>query len=50
MKIAIGSASKNAKTVIEKLGLAEHVDEIADGNSVQQPQQFQIQNLKTSWS
>ncbi len=37
MKIAIGSASKNAKTVIEKLGIAEHVDEIADGYSVDRP-------------
>ena len=37
MKIAIGSASKNAKTVIEKLGLAEHVDAIADGYSVEKP-------------
>jgi len=45
MKIAIGSASKNAKTVIEKLGLAEHMDalvkplgtRIADGYSVDRP-------------
>ena len=37
MKIAIGSASKNAKTVIEKLGLADHVDAIADGYSVDRP-------------
>ncbi len=37
MKIAIGSASKNAKTVIEKLGLAKHVDAIADGYSVDRP-------------
>ena len=37
MKIAIGSASKNAKTVIEKLGLAKHVDAIADGYSVDKP-------------
>jgi kojibiose phosphorylase len=37
MKIAIGSASKNAKTVIEKLELAEHVDAIADGYSVDRP-------------
>lgn len=37
MKIAIGSASKNAKTVIEKLGIAEHVDAIADGYSVDRP-------------
>ncbi len=37
MKIAIGSASKNAKTVIEKLGLACHVDVIVDGYSVDHP-------------
>ncbi|MBW4613232.1 MAG: beta-phosphoglucomutase [Desmonostoc vinosum HA7617-LM4] len=37
IKIAIGSASKNARTVIEKLGIADKVDAIADGYSVQQP-------------
>jgi kojibiose phosphorylase len=37
IKIAIGSASKNAHTVIEKLGIADKVDAIADGYSVQQP-------------
>ena len=37
MKIAIGSASKNAKTVIEKLGLGKYVDTIADGYSVDRP-------------
>lgn len=37
MKIAIGSASKNAKTVIEKLGIAKYVDAIADGYSVDHP-------------
>jgi beta-phosphoglucomutase len=37
LKIAIGSASKNARSVIEKLGLVDYVDAIADGNSVQQP-------------
>ena len=37
LKIAIGSASKNARSVIEKLGLAHAIDEIADGNSVQRP-------------
>jgi len=37
LKIAIGSASKNARTVIEKLGLADHVDAIADGDSVSPP-------------
>ncbi len=37
MKIAIGSASKNAKTAIKKLGLADYVDAIADGYSVTRP-------------
>ena len=37
IKIAIGSASKNAKTVIEKLGIADRVDAIADGYSVEHP-------------
>ena len=37
MKIAIGSASKNAKTVLEKLGLVDRVDAIADGYSVNRP-------------
>jgi kojibiose phosphorylase len=37
LKIAIGSASKNARSVIEKLHLNDYVDAIADGNSVQQP-------------
>jgi beta-phosphoglucomutase len=35
IKIAIGSASKNAKTVIEHLGIADKIDAIADGYSVQ---------------
>jgi kojibiose phosphorylase len=34
IKIAIGSGSKNARTVIEKLGIADKLDAIADGNSV----------------
>ncbi len=34
IKIAIGSASKNARTVIEKLGIGNLVDTIADGDSV----------------
>src|SRR4051812_19862940 len=34
MKIAIGSASKNARQVVERLGIGSLVDEIADGNSV----------------
>jgi beta-phosphoglucomutase len=37
IKVAIGSASKNARTVIEKLGIANLVDAIADGNSVELP-------------
>lgn len=35
IKIAIGSGSKNARTVIEKLGLRTWVDAIADGHSVE---------------
>ncbi len=34
IKIAIGSGSKNARTVIDKLGIADLIDAIADGNSV----------------
>lgn len=34
IKIAIGSASKNARKVIEKLGILDLVEAIADGNSV----------------
>lgn len=37
IKIAIGSASKNAHAVVEKLGIAALVDAIADGYSVQHP-------------
>jgi kojibiose phosphorylase len=37
IKIAIASASKNAHTVMEKLGIREKVDAIADGYSVQHP-------------
>ncbi|MBW4509097.1 MAG: beta-phosphoglucomutase [Scytonematopsis contorta HA4267-MV1] len=37
IKIALGSASKNARPVIEKLGIADKIDVIADGFSVQQP-------------
>ena len=37
IKIAIGSASKNAKTVIEKLGIADRIDVITDGDSVERP-------------
>ncbi|MEH1859197.1 MAG: beta-phosphoglucomutase [Nostoc sp.] len=37
IKIGIGSASKNARTVLERLGIADKVDAIADGYSVQEP-------------
>jgi kojibiose phosphorylase len=37
IKTALGSASKNARTVIEKLGIANRIDVIADGYSVQNP-------------
>jgi kojibiose phosphorylase len=37
IKIALGSASKNARTVIEKLGISDRFDVIADGYSVTQP-------------
>ncbi|NJM72760.1 MAG: beta-phosphoglucomutase [Scytonema sp. RU_4_4] len=37
IKIALGSASKNARTVIEKLGIADRIDVVADGYSVEQP-------------
>lgn len=36
IKIALGSASKNARPIIEQLGIAERMDAIADGHSVQQ--------------
>jgi kojibiose phosphorylase len=34
IKTCVGSASKNAKTVIEKLGIADLLDAVADGSSV----------------
>ncbi|MBH8556030.1 beta-phosphoglucomutase [Nostocaceae cyanobacterium CENA357] len=37
IKIAIGSASKNARMVVEGLGIADKVDAIADGYSVERP-------------
>jgi kojibiose phosphorylase len=37
IKTAIGSASKNARPVVEKLGIADRVDAIADGYSVERP-------------
>jgi kojibiose phosphorylase len=36
VKIALGSSSKNAPEVLERLGIAGLMDEIADGNSVTQ--------------
>lgn len=33
-KIALGSASKNAKPILEKIGLMEYFDAIVDGNEV----------------
>lgn len=35
IKVAIGSGSKNARTVIELLGIADRLDAISDGYSVQ---------------
>ncbi|WP_016949988.1 beta-phosphoglucomutase [Anabaena sp. PCC 7108] len=37
IKIALGSASKNARVVIERLGIADKFDAVADGYSVQTP-------------
>jgi len=37
IKIAIASASKNARTVIEKMGIEDKVDALADGFSVEHP-------------
>ncbi|TAF10998.1 MAG: beta-phosphoglucomutase [Nostocales cyanobacterium] len=37
LKIALGSASKNARVVVEKLGIIDKLDAIADGYSVQKP-------------
>jgi kojibiose phosphorylase len=37
VKIALGSASKNARVVVQKLGIADRLDAIADGYSVQRP-------------
>ena len=35
LRIALGSASKNAKPVIERLGIADFIDFVADGYSVE---------------
>ncbi|GAC1458017.1 MAG: hypothetical protein NVSMB70_02230 [Chamaesiphon sp.] len=37
IKVALGSSSKNAKPVIERLGIADQLDAIADGYSVERP-------------
>jgi len=37
IKIAIASASKNARPVVAKLGISDRVDAIADGYSVERP-------------
>ncbi|MCU0550737.1 MAG: beta-phosphoglucomutase [Leptolyngbya sp. Prado105] len=37
VKTALGSASKNARPVIEKLGIAQYIDVIGDGHSVERP-------------
>ncbi|HEY7493915.1 MAG TPA: beta-phosphoglucomutase [Candidatus Tectomicrobia bacterium] len=37
LKIAIGSASKNAREVVQRLGIAPYLDGLADGNSVVRP-------------
>ena len=34
IKVALGSASKNAPLILERIGLANHFDAILDGNSV----------------
>ena len=34
IKIALGSASKNARTILDRVGLADHFDFIVDGNLV----------------
>lgn len=36
LKVALGSASKNAVEVVERLGISDLFDAIADGNSVRQ--------------
>jgi len=37
IKIALGSSSRNAQLVIERLGIADYLDAIADGYSVEHP-------------
>ncbi|MDI9634238.1 beta-phosphoglucomutase [Geitlerinema splendidum] len=54
VKISLGSSSKNARMVLERLGIAECFDAIADGYSVSQPKpapdlfQFAAQQLGLS--
>ncbi|AFY34816.1 beta-phosphoglucomutase [Calothrix sp. PCC 7507] len=37
IKVALGSSSKNAQTVIQRLDIADKLDFVADGHSVSQP-------------
>ena len=37
VKVAIGSASKNTPTVLDRLGIRDLMDAVADGNNVQEP-------------
>lgn len=34
MKLAIGSSSKNAKFILERIGLADHFDAVSDGTNI----------------
>ncbi len=34
IKLAIGSSSKNARTILERLGLGDYFDAISDGNNI----------------
>lgn len=34
LKLAIGSSSRNAKTILEKVGLGEFFDAVSDGNNI----------------
>lgn len=37
IKIAIGSSSKNARTVVQRLGIGDRIDALTDGYSVERP-------------
>jgi beta-phosphoglucomutase len=37
VKVALGSSSKNARTVIQRLGISDQLDAVADGHCVSQP-------------